>query len=632
MPRSANSHLSPSNIEAYIAQQGGLDQLRFITCGSVDDGKSTLIGRLLYEAQSIFEDQIAALESDSRRTGTRGGDIDFALLVDGLAAEREQGITIDVAYRYFSTDRRKFIVADTPGHEQFTRNMVTGASNADVAVILIDASQGVLTQTRRHSFITSLLGIKDVVLAVNKMDLVDFSANVFEKIVLDYKVFAANLAFESITPIPVSALHGDNIVEHSARSSWYEGPTLLDYLECVKTAYSRNEDSLRFPIQWVNRPDSNFRGYAGKIVSGKISPNDKVRILPSGELAAVQSVQLFASTMDEAVTGQSVTVTLDREIDISRGDVIVSAANPCEVSDQFQTSLVWMDTEPGFAGRSYWMMIGTRRVNVTITEIKYKYNINTFEQLQSRSLNLNDIGKVTLSLDQPTPFESYSNCKEFGAFVIVDRYSYATVGAGMINFSLRRAQNVHRQALSVDKDARARLNGYRPRVLWFTGLSGSGKSTVANAVEQALHKQGIRTYILDGDNVRHGLNKDLGFTDADRIENIRRIAEVAKLMVDAGIVVLTAFISPFRSERDMARALFNQNEFIEVYVDVPLEIAEQRDPKGLYKKARRGELPNFTGIDSAYEAPSNPEISLPTGELSVEDCVERVLEAMEAMQ
>ncbi|MBT8146286.1 MAG: sulfate adenylyltransferase subunit CysN [Gammaproteobacteria bacterium] len=623
---------SLGKVKAYIENQAGLDQLRFITCGSVDDGKSTLIGRMLYEAQSIFEDQIATLESDSKKLGTQGGEIDFALLVDGLAAEREQGITIDVAYRYFNTDRRKFIVADTPGHEQFTRNMVTGASNADVAVILVDASQGVLTQTRRHSFITSLLGIKNVVLAVNKMDLVDFSASVFDKIVEDYNEFATNLCFASITPIPVSALLGDNVVERSAKTSWYQGPTLLGYLETVDIVHSQEEDPFRFPIQWVNRPNADFRGYAGKIVSGRIAPDDQIRVLPSGELATVRTVQLFSAEMDEAITDQSVTLTLDREIDISRGDVIVSADAPCEVSDQFETSLVWMDTEPGFIGRSYWLMIGTQRVNATITEIKYKYNINTFEQLQSRSLNLNDIGEVTISLDQPIPFEAYSKCKELGAFVLVDRYSYATVGAGMVNFSLRRAQNVHRQALAVDKEARSRLNGHRPRVLWFTGLSGSGKSTVANAVEQALHKQGVRTYILDGDNIRHGLNKDLGFTDADRVENIRRIAEVAKLMVDAGIVVLTAFISPFRSERDMARALFDEREFLEVHVDVPLEIAEQRDPKGLYKKARKGELPNFTGIDSAYEEPKAAEIKLPTGELSVEDCVEHVLQAMEDIQ
>jgi len=631
MPQIDERLSSLEKVKAYIENQAGLDQLRFITCGSVDDGKSTLIGRMLYEAQSIFEDQIAALESDSRKMGTQGGDIDFALLVDGLAAEREQGITIDVAYRYFNTDRRKFIVADTPGHEQFTRNMVTGASHADVAVILIDASQGVLTQTRRHSFITSLLGIRHVVLAVNKMDLVGFQQGIFDQIVDDYRAFAGNLEFQTITPIPVSALKGDNVVQRSNKTSWYKGPTLLGYLETVEILHSRDNDPFRFPVQWVNRPNADFRGYSGKIVSGKIAPGDSIRVLPSGEIATVATIQLFASAMEEAVTDQSVTLTLDREIDISRGDVIVSATSPCEVSDQFETSLVWMDAESGFVGRSYWMMIGTMRVNATITDIKYKYNINTFEKLQSRSLGLNDIGEITVSLDQPIPFEAYNRCKELGAFVLVDRYSFATVAAGMINFSLRRAQNVHRQALAVDKEARARLNGHRPRVLWFTGLSGSGKSTVANAVEKALHKKGFRTYILDGDNIRHGLNKDLGFTDADRVENIRRIAEVAKLMVDAGLVVLTAFISPFRSERDMARALFEPGEFVEIHVDVPLAIAEQRDPKGLYKKARRGELPNFTGIDSAYEPPTAAEITLPTGELSVTDCVERVLALLEEM-
>ena len=621
--------LSLEKVKDYIENQGSLDQLRFITCGSVDDGKSTLIGRMLYEAQSIFEDQIAALESDSKKVGTQGDEIDFALLVDGLAAEREQGITIDVAYRYFNTDRRKFIVADTPGHEQFTRNMVTGASNADVAVILIDASQGVLTQTRRHSFITSLLGIRHVVLAVNKMDLVDFNEEVFEQIVQDYDDFSDHLRFESITPIPVSALLGDNVVDRSASTPWYKGPTLLGYLETVEIAHSKGDDPFRFPVQWVNRPNAEFRGYTGKIVSGKIAPGDQVRVLPSGELANVADVQLFTTKLEEGVTDQSVTLTLDHEIDISRGDVIVTADSPSEVSDQFEASLVWMDTEPGFVGRSYWFMIGTTRVNATITEIKYKYNINTFEKLQSRSLGLNDIGEVTISLDQPIPFEPYDVCKDLGAFVLVDRYSFASVGAGMINFSLRRAQNVHRQALMVNKEARAKLNGHKARVLWFTGLSGSGKSTIANALEQALHKRGVRTYILDGDNLRHGLNKDLGFTDADRVENIRRIAEVAKLMVDAGLVVLTAFISPFRSERDMARALFDEGEFMEIFVDVPLAVAEERDPKGLYKKARRGELPNFTGIDSAYEAPATPELVLPTGDLAIDQSVEAILNLIE---
>ncbi len=629
MPADDRHEASLAEVTRYIENQAGLDQLRFITCGSVDDGKSTLIGRMLYEAQSLFEDQIAALETDSKRLGTQGGEIDFALLVDGLAAEREQGITIDVAYRYFNTDQRKFIVADTPGHEQFTRNMVTGASHAEVAVILIDATRGVLTQTRRHSFIASLLGIRHVVLAVNKMDLVDFDQAIFDDIVTNYSEFATNLDFVSVTPIPVSALLGDNVVERSGRMTWYQGPTLLGYLETVEVSRLRQDAPFRFPVQWVNRPSADFRGYAGKIVSGRISPGDAVRLLPSGELANIETVMLFSAELKEGVTDQSVTLTLDHEIDISRGDVIVAADAPCEVSDQFETSLVWMDSEAGFIGRSYWLMIGTRRVNATITDIKYKYNINTFEKLQSRSLGLNDIGEVTISLDQPVPFEPYRQCKDLGAFVLIDRYSFATVGAGMINFSLRRADNVHRQALTVDKAARTRLNGHRPRVLWFTGLSGSGKSTVANAVEQALHRKGVRTYILDGDNVRHGLNKDLGFTDADRIENIRRIAEVARLMVDAGLVVLTAFISPFRSERDMARSLFDPGEFVEIYVDVPLEVAEQRDPKGLYKKARKGELPNFTGIDSAYEPPEAAEITLPTGELSVDDCVARILATLE---
>jgi len=616
-------------VRNYIENQADLDLLRFITCGSVDDGKSTLIGRMLYEAQSLFEDQIAALKADSRKVGTQGDEIDFALLVDGLAAEREQGITIDVAYRYFNTDKRKFIVADTPGHEQYTRNMVTGASKADVAVILIDSTQGVLTQTKRHSFITSLLGIKHVVLAVNKMDLVDFNEQTFDNIVEDYNKFAVNLHFHSITAIPVSALFGDNIVERSSKTTWYSGPTLLGYLETIEVEQSKLEEPFRYSVQWVNRPNSTYRGYAGNIISGKVNKNDQVRILPSGELANIESIQLYKSQLESAVAGQSVTLTLNKEIDVTRGDVIVSANSPSEVSDQFEVSLVWMDSDRGFVGRSYWLLIGAMRVNATITNIKYKYNINSFEKLQTRSMKLNDIGEATISLDRPIPFETYASCKSMGAFVLVDRYNFATVAAGMINFSLRRAQNVHRQALSVDKCARAKLNGHPGKVLWFTGLSGSGKSTVANAVEQALHRQGMRTYILDGDNVRQGLNNDLGFTDADRVENIRRIAEVSKLMVDAGLVVLTAFISPFRSERDMARSLFDEGEFLEIHVDVPLEIAETRDPKGLYKKARKGELPNFTGIDSAYEQPKEAELVLATGDLSVEQCVDQVLQAME---
>lgn len=612
-------------VDTYLEAQAQLDMLRFITCGSVDDGKSTLIGRMLYEAQQVFEDQVATLKSDSRRQGTQGGEIDFALLVDGLAAEREQGITIDVAYRFFNTEHRKFIVADTPGHEQYTRNMVTGASTADVAVILVDASQGILTQTRRHSFIVSMLGIRHVVLAVNKMDLVEYDQAVFNDIVEDYQRFCEKLAFESVTPVPLSATVGDNVIARSPNTGWYSGPTLLGYLETVEVRESQLQHGFRMPVQWVNRPNADFRGYAGTVLAGSIRKGDAVRILPSGESANVSDIVLFEDHLERAVADQAVTITLDREVDASRGDVIVSSEAPCEVSDQFDASIVWMDGEQGFIGRSYWLMLGTTRVNATLTDIKFKYNINTLEELNSRGLELNDIGRVTINVDKPIPYEAYRDCAGMGAFVLVDRYSNATVGAGMLNFALRRADNVHRHAHSIDKAQRARLNGHKGKVLWFTGLSGAGKSTIADAVEKALYRQGIRTYILDGDNVRHGLNKDLGFTDADRVENIRRIAEVSRLMVDAGLVVLTAFISPFRSERDMARAMFEPEEFAEIYLDVPLSVAEQRDPKGLYKKARRGDLPNFTGIDSAYEAPETAELQLPTGDLTIEECVARVL-------
>ena len=615
-----------ARVENYIAEQAQLDLLRFITCGSVDDGKSTLIGRMLYEAQLIFEDQVATLQNESKRQGTQEGEIDFALLVDGLAAEREQGITIDVAYRFFSTDHRKFIVADTPGHEQYTRNMVTGASTADVAVILVDASQGVLTQTRRHSFITSLLGIKHVVLAVNKMDLAGYERETFDAIVDDYMDFAEKLKFETVTPIPLSALKGDNVIERSSEMSWYSGPTLLGFLETVEVRGRQLKHPFRMPVQWVNRPNSEFRGYCGSVVAGEVSVGDEVRVLPSGETANVESILLYEDQFARAEAGQAVTVTLDREVDVSRGDVLVNAKAPCEVSDQFDASIVWMDQEHGFVGRSYWLMMGSNRVNATITDIRHKYNINTLEKLTTRDLTLNDIGRVNLSFDKGVPFETYADCPGLGSFVLVDRYSNQTVAAGMINFALRRATNVHKHKLTIDREAREKLNGHKGRIVWFTGLSGSGKSTITNAVEQVLHTQGVRTYVLDGDNVRHGLNRDLGFTDADRVENIRRIAEVGKLMVDAGLVVLTAFISPFRSERDMARALFDDDQFVEVYLDVPLEVAEQRDPKGLYKKARRGDLPHFTGIDSPYEIPEKPELIIPTHELSIEQCVEKVLE------
>ena len=615
-------------VDAYLRRQNDLDLLRFITCGSVDDGKSTLIGRMLYEAQLVFEDQVATLLKDSKKQGTQGGDIDFALLVDGLAAEREQGITIDVAYRFFGTDHRKFIVADTPGHEQYTRNMVTGASTADVAVILVDASQGVLTQTRRHSFLTSLLGIPHVVLAVNKMDLVAYDEAVFESIVADYEAFAESLNFRSITAIPLSALQGDNVIERSVQTSWYSGPTLLGYLETVEIAQNSATEKFRFPVQWVNRPNADFRGFAGTVAAGSIAPGDGVQVLPSGSKAVVKEVVLYDQNLPMALPNQSVTLTLDREVDVSRGDVIVAADAPCEVSDQFDTSLVWMDQEAGYVGRGYELMLGAKRIGATLTEIKYKVNVNTLEQLPSRNLVLNDIGRVTLSLDEPIPFTAYSECRDLGSFVLIDRYSKATVGAGMINFGLRRAQNLYPTESTINAQRRSQLMGHKGKVIWLTGLSGSGKSTVADALESRLHQMGIHSYILDGDNIRAGLNKDLGFTDADRVENVRRTAEVAKLMADAGLVVITAFISPFRSERDMARSLFDDGDFAEVFLDVSLEVAEQRDPKGLYKKARRGELPHFTGIDSPYQAPESADLRLDTSKLSVDACVDELLKLL----
>ena len=601
-----------ARVAAYVDTQSQLDLLRFITCGSVDDGKSTLIGRMLYEAQMIFEDQVTSLQSDSKKVGTQGGDIDFALLVDGLAAEREQGITIDVAYRFFNTDHRKFIVADTPGHEQYTRNMVTGASTADVAIILIDASQGVLTQTRRHSFIASLLGIEHVVLAVNKMDLVDFSDERFNTICDEYQALRKHLAFKSVTPIPLSALKGDNVIERSGRMDWYQGPTLLGFLETVDIRERLNQHAFRFPVQWVNRPHADFRGFSGTVVAGSIRPGDEVRALPSGQIASIDRIVLSTNDLDQAVTDQAVTLTLDREIDLSRGDLIVAADAPCEVSDQFEAELVWMDNEPGYIGRRYILQLGTSKANASLSEIKFKYDVNSFEKLQGRELSFNDIANVQITLDAELPFEAYTDCPGLGAFVLIDRYSNATVAAGMIRFALRRSSNVHKQALSVDRAAREKLSGHRGRVAWLTGLSGSGKSTIASAAEKTLHEQGYRTYILDGDNVRHGLSKDLGFTVADRVENIRRIAEVAKLMMDAGVIVLTAFISPFRDERDMAKSLFEPDDFLEVFVDTPLAVAEERDPKGLYKKARSGKLPNFTGIDSEYQPPKNPSLTLET--------------------
>ncbi|MDB3891606.1 sulfate adenylyltransferase subunit CysN [Alphaproteobacteria bacterium] len=625
----ASQSTAIERVHQYLEEQANLDTLRFITCGSVDDGKSTLIGRMLFEAQMIFEDQVDSLQSVSKKMGTQGGDIDFALLVDGLDSEREQSITIDVAYRFFATDRRKFIVADTPGHEQYTRNMVTGASTADVAVILIDARQGVLPQTRRHSMICSALGIKNVVAAINKMDLVAYASDVFDSILSDYMAFADQLEFAEVTAIPMSALKGDNIIARSNAMQWYKGPTLLGFLETVDTRASRVSYPLRFPVQWVNRPNLDFRGFSGTVEAGTATVGQTIRVLPAGATASIQDIVLFEDHLQSAEAGQAVTLLLDQEIDASRGDVIVAADESCEVSDQFEVNLVWMDQEPGYVGRRVWFKLCTTQVNAQITAIKYKININTFEHLSATKIQMNDLAVVTVKTDRLIAFDPYRDCAPMGAFIFINRMTNRTEAAGMINLALRRASNVHRQKLDIDKAARRQLNGHSSGVLWFTGISGSGKSTIANALEKALHERGIRTYILDGDNVRHGLNIDLGFTDADRVENIRRIGEVAKLMVDAGIVVLTAFISPFQAERAMVRELFEDGEFTEIFVDTPLEVAELRDPKGLYQKARRGEIPNFTGIDSPYEAPPEPELRIKTSKQSVEQAVDEIIKFLD---
>jgi len=620
----SNANQPITHIDQFLQQQNDLDLLRFITCGSVDDGKSTLIGRLLFEAKCIFDDQVSSLQNESATYGTQGGDIDYALLVDGLAAEREQGITIDVAYRFFNTDKRKFIVADTPGHEQYTRNMVTGASTTDLAVILIDARKGVLEQTKRHAFICSLLGIKQVMLAVNKMDLVDYKQGTFNAIEQTFAEFAKQLKFEKITSIPVSALKGDNIITRASHMPWFKGPTLMAFLETVPTTNDLEQHAFRMPVQWVNRPHLDFRGFSGTIASGVIAPGDEIRILPAGSVAKVKDIVLFDQQLPNARASQAVTITLDREVDASRGDMLVAAQDPCQVSDQLEVELVWMDQEQGFTGRSYGLQIGTNWVNAQITDIKHTINVNTLEQNAARSLGLNDIAVVKLSLDKAVAFEAFADCQPLGSLILVDRFSNATVAAGMISHALRRASNVHKQELTVDKTQRNRLNSHRGKVLWLTGLSGSGKSTIANLLEQKLHQQGIRTYLLDGDNVRHGLNKDLGFTEADRVENIRRITEVAHLMVDAGLVVITAFISPFRAERDAAKARFEEGEFVEIFVNTPLDVAEQRDPKGLYKKARKGEIPNFTGINSPYEPPINADFEVDTSIVSAERIAEQL--------
>ncbi|MEY4248404.1 MAG: Bifunctional enzyme CysN/CysC [Pseudomonadota bacterium] len=622
------SDLIGTDIDAYLLQHQHKSLLRFITCGSVDDGKSTLIGRLLYDSKMIFEDQLAALEADSKRVGTQGGEIDFALLVDGLAAEREQGITIDVAYRFFSTDRRKFIVADTPGHEQYTRNMVTGASTADLAVILVDARKGILTQTRRHSFLVSLIGIRKVVLAVNKMDLVGFDQAVFDQIVSDYRAFAAQIGLDDVTAIPISGLRGDNIASRSAATPWFDGPVLIDHLETVPLDEARRQQGdLRLPVQWVNRPNLDFRGFAGQIASGVVRPGDTIRVLPSGKQSKVARIVTYEGDLDLAVAGQSITLTLEDEIDCSRGDIIASG-NPPEVADQFETTLIWMAEEAMLPGRSYWLKIGAKLVAATVTEPKYKINVNTLEHLAAKSLTLNEIGVCNISLDQQIAFDPYRDNADTGGFILIDRMTNATIGAGLINFALRRSQNIHWQALDVNKTSRADLKGQRPAILWFTGLSGSGKSTIANLVEKQLFALGRHTTVLDGDNVRHGLNRDLGFTDADRVENIRRVAEVSKLMVEAGLITLVSFISPFRSERQMARDLVETSEFIEIFVDTPLAVAEERDVKGLYKKARSGALKNFTGIDSPYEAPLTPEIHIDTTKMTPEQAADLIVERL----
>ncbi|QTL05335.1 sulfate adenylyltransferase subunit CysN [Aquabacter sp. L1I39] len=621
--------LLSTDIEAYLRQHEHKSLLRFITCGSVDDGKSTLIGRLLYDSKMIFEDQLAALEADSRRMGTQGQNIDFALLVDGLAAEREQGITIDVAYRFFSTARRKFIVADTPGHEQYTRNMVTGASTADLAVILIDARRGVLTQTRRHSYLASLVGIRHVVLAINKMDLVNYSQDVFNQILADYTAFADRLPIADITAIPISALAGDNITEKSTNTPWYEGPTLMGHLESVETVSDTRSASFRMPVQWVNRPSHEFRGFSGFIATGTVAPGDVVRVMPSGRQSTVTRVYLDGD-LPVGVAGQSVTLTLADEIDCSRGDVITGVDDPAEVSDQFQTTIIWMNETPMLPGRSYLMKIGAKTVTASITALKHKVNVNTLEHMAARQLEMNEIGQCNISLSQAVVFDAYTDNRDTGGFILIDRFTNETVAAGLVHFALRRAQNIHWQAVDLDRNTRAHQKNQKPFVLWFTGLSGAGKSTIANLVERRLFAMGKHSYMLDGDNVRHGLNRDLGFTESDRVENIRRVGEVARLMADAGLIVVVSFISPFRSERQMARDLMPDGQFLEVFVDAPLAVVEQRDPKGLYKKARRGEIANFTGISSPYEPPENPDIHIESATLAPEAAAEQIIAVLEA--
>ena len=611
-------------ISKYLKSQASLNLLRFITCGSVDDGKSTLIGRMLYESQMIFDDQVASLKNDSKKYGTQGENIDFALLVDGLSAEREQGITIDVAYRFFSSSKRKFIVADTPGHEQYTRNMATGASTAELAILLVDARNGILTQTKRHSFIVSLLGIKNIVLAINKMDLVNYDKNIYEKISSEYKLFSKKLNFKNIQSIPISALKGDNIHKKSKYMKWYNDKTLFDYLETTKTKI-QSSDSFVLPVQSVNRPNLNFRGYSGTIAEGKIRKGDELISLPSNQKVKVKDIFVGERSLKTAHLKQSITLTIDKEIDTSRGDILCSKNSTVDMADQFNMNVIWMSEDKGFTGRTYLAKIHNISTSIKIMNIKKIYDVNTLEFTAGNELRLNDVAEISISFNKTVPFSTFKENKILGSLIIIDPINNQTIGMGMINFSLRRSQNIQLQNLTINKNLREKINGHKGQVLWMTGLSGSGKSTIANELEKILYSQGKKTYILDGDNIRHGLNKDLGFTDKDRVENIRRVAEVAKLMCDAGLIVITAFISPFRLEREMARSLFEKNDFKEIYISTPLKVAEKRDPKGLYKKARQGKIPNFTGIDSIYEKPTNPELEIDTSKVSLSKAVKKIL-------
>ncbi|MFQ3343644.1 MAG: sulfate adenylyltransferase subunit CysN [Candidatus Poseidoniales archaeon] len=620
------SELIATDIDSYLISHQKKSILRFITCGSVDDGKSTLIGRMLYESHMLFDDQLRLLEADSKKLGTQGSEIDFALLVDGLAAEREQGITIDVAYRFFSTDKRKYIVADTPGHEEYTRNMATGASTADIAIILVDARQGVLTQTRRHSFIVSMVGVKKVLLAINKLDLVDYSEQIYNNIVTEYMEFASNaLNIEEITPIPISALMGDNVVKNSKNTPWYNGQSIMEYLESVEVSNQKLNSPFRLPVQWVNRPNSNFRGFSGLVASGKIKIGDEVRVSPGGKTTSIQSIITGNNEEKTASAGESITLILHDEIDISRGDVISEISNPCHEADQFQAHILWMNGEPMIPGRQYILKSNTQSAMLTLGKLKHKVDVNTLSDLPAKILEMNEIGVCNISLDRRIAFDSYVDNQTMGGFIIIDRMSNNTVGMGLIDFALRRSSNIHWQKMDVSKDSRAQQKSQIPKLVWFTGLSGSGKSSIANIVEKKLQALGKHTITLDGDNIRHGLNRDLGFNEADRVENIRRVGEVAKLMIDAGLICITSFISPFESERSMVRTLFSDNEFVEVFVDTPLSVCEERDVKGLYAKARSGEIPNFTGISSPFQNPSNPEMRIDTTIVSAEEAANQII-------